>query len=504
MFKSKEKFLLLILLIAAAAVRGFLLFRDLEYDEIWSLENYAILPLTKIFSDLATPNNHPINTLLIKLLWFGKENFWMIRIGSLLFSLGSIGLLFLLGRKLFNRTAAWYAAVAGAFLPPMIISGTTARGYAGEIFFLLCFAYSLINSRRGSVIWSIAAAVSGLLAIISLPTAVLYIAPVAIFYLLYLWKKRKIFPVQTVIFSLAALLCAVWFSINFNSFIQQKQFKAEISCFNEFFQWFYSAMAENGIWLWLLPIIFIITTRRKICWILSAVILFPLAAAVITSPGPARVYLPAAAAGIMLCGSVSTAKKWRYHLMLILLIQQILISYPERTEEKKIGRILNAANLNNSIKIYPPTAGYPLRWNHPESVETFFTSLISAAQKDICILFVPEKDKISGVSLDGNTVSLPLPFSLQNNQPYVLRLQKTQIVPANTLAFAIFPPMPQENLKALYRNLNPAKVIFLNNWLTIPLKTAESEIHKYMMFAFILDRDVNFSKGYPVYIPLEK
>ena len=129
MFKQrrKEHIFLILLLTAAAAVRGFLLFRDLEYDEIWSLEKYAILSFSGIFSDLSTPNNHPVNTLLIKFLWFSRENFWSIRLGSMIFSLGTILLLWQLGRKLFSRTAAWYAATAGAFLPV-----PARNGYRGQ------------------------------------------------------------------------------------------------------------------------------------------------------------------------------------------------------------------------------------------------------------------------------------------------------------------------------------------------------------------------------------
>ena len=34
-----------------------------EYDELWSLRNYVTLPVAEIFRDVATPNNHTLNTL---------------------------------------------------------------------------------------------------------------------------------------------------------------------------------------------------------------------------------------------------------------------------------------------------------------------------------------------------------------------------------------------------------------------------------------------------------
>ena len=44
------------------------MYNALEYDELWSLQNYAPLSCGKILTDLGLPNNHPVNTLLMKLL----------------------------------------------------------------------------------------------------------------------------------------------------------------------------------------------------------------------------------------------------------------------------------------------------------------------------------------------------------------------------------------------------------------------------------------------------
>ena len=37
-----------------------------EYDEIWTVQHYRNLPVPAVFSDVATPNNHVLNTLGIK------------------------------------------------------------------------------------------------------------------------------------------------------------------------------------------------------------------------------------------------------------------------------------------------------------------------------------------------------------------------------------------------------------------------------------------------------
>ena len=40
--------------------------RGLEYDEIWTITNYIALSATQILSEIATPNNHTLHTLLVK------------------------------------------------------------------------------------------------------------------------------------------------------------------------------------------------------------------------------------------------------------------------------------------------------------------------------------------------------------------------------------------------------------------------------------------------------
>ena len=42
------------------------LYNALEYDELWSLQNYAPLSIGQILTDLGLPNNHPLNSLWLK------------------------------------------------------------------------------------------------------------------------------------------------------------------------------------------------------------------------------------------------------------------------------------------------------------------------------------------------------------------------------------------------------------------------------------------------------
>ena len=57
----------LLLVLSGIALRLYgLRTRNLEYDEIWTFAHYVKLPLREIFTELAVPNNHPLNTLFIK------------------------------------------------------------------------------------------------------------------------------------------------------------------------------------------------------------------------------------------------------------------------------------------------------------------------------------------------------------------------------------------------------------------------------------------------------
>ena len=46
------------------------MFISLAYDEIWTLLNFANLDFVRLLFDLELPNNHPLNSILIKLLTY--------------------------------------------------------------------------------------------------------------------------------------------------------------------------------------------------------------------------------------------------------------------------------------------------------------------------------------------------------------------------------------------------------------------------------------------------
>ena len=123
----KKNLTVLTIIVAALILRGLFLNRILEYDEIWTLKNYAPLDFTEIFQELATPNNHPVNTLIIKFISGFSGSFRCLRLGSLFFSFGTILLGGCCARRIYGRTAALYTMIALAVLPPFTVPPFASR-----------------------------------------------------------------------------------------------------------------------------------------------------------------------------------------------------------------------------------------------------------------------------------------------------------------------------------------------------------------------------------------
>ncbi|MBR7131619.1 MAG: glycosyltransferase family 39 protein [Lentisphaeria bacterium] len=505
MDKKRELLFLTGILVAAVICRGLLLGRDLEYDEIWSLMNYSQLPVGKIFTDLATPNNHPLNTVLIKLLWFSRDYPWTIRLGSLFFSLGSVVLLYALGKMFYRRYGAWYAAAAGAFLPPLIVSGATARGYAGQLFFLLLCAYALLKCRKGSLFWSISAAASGIAAILALYSSILYLFPLGIFFLLYQFRKRRILPVHWITFSLAALLAAAWYGMNFTSFRQSQQFQEHIGSFTAFYCWLDSALAYNAIAPAIVPLAWFCRRKKRLPFILVTLIVFPLLAAAVTAPAPGRVYLPGIAAAILLLVPGCKLKKFRLPATVLLLAMQIAVSWKVLPDTKVINEMINYDQCRGIITLYGANESFPVAWNHPRAVEIFFRQLSAGSAMDRCMLFTAEK-QISGVNAAGDTRFMNIaqnkfiPVS-GNTPPYLLSLQKTSNVAENSTAFLLLPPAPAAVTAAKLKSIKAKELLYLNCWLTTPLSAPDGTIHRFALVTFTASEAQVYPKELPIFIP---
>ncbi|MCW5898768.1 MAG: glycosyltransferase family 39 protein [Flavobacteriales bacterium] len=127
-FAHKRSVLLLIL--AGAALRAWLMPAAITYDEAFTWTYYASRPLHVILSDLSYPNNHILHTLLVKLfttvLGVGTIS---LRLPAFLAGVAVMPLFYLFVRATFNRYIALMALAMVAASGPLIEYGALARGY---------------------------------------------------------------------------------------------------------------------------------------------------------------------------------------------------------------------------------------------------------------------------------------------------------------------------------------------------------------------------------------
>ena len=162
--------------------------RGLEYDEFWTLTHYVPLSVSSILSALATPNNHPLNSLLMKasVLLFGPSPLSMrlpaFLAGALLLIPAGFAVWIATRRKTAVLITLALLSTNGAF----IHFGQTARGYSLQLLLLTFLLYLIVlhvkSDKDSFQLCGGIFATSGF-AIFALPTSILYIVPLAILHL---------------------------------------------------------------------------------------------------------------------------------------------------------------------------------------------------------------------------------------------------------------------------------------------------------------------------------
>ncbi len=112
-----------------------------DYDEAYTVVEYASRSWWTIISDYSLPNNHIFHSLLVRasLSLFGMHA-WSIRLPTLLAGLGIIIAVYILGRALYSPETGLVTAALAAFLPEVIRYSISARGYSlVGLFTLLLF-----------------------------------------------------------------------------------------------------------------------------------------------------------------------------------------------------------------------------------------------------------------------------------------------------------------------------------------------------------------------------
>ena len=166
--KFPESVGLILTIFIGILLRGFYIDQPMRFDESFTFLNYVNKNWGQVFNYTA-PNNHILNTILIKLsttVWGGHP--FVIRLPALIFGISSIPLIYLICRNLGSK--GYIAALILAVHPYLILFSTNARGYSAIVFFTLLFIYiSIIFTKNVNKKIIFILALIGSLGLLSLP-----------------------------------------------------------------------------------------------------------------------------------------------------------------------------------------------------------------------------------------------------------------------------------------------------------------------------------------------
>ena len=163
--------------------------RDFWFDEALTLLNFAMMGSpARIYSNYVIPNNQIIHTIFlhewIKLPTLGFRSDFFFRLLPLLFSAGTLGLLYFRFKSICGKAPLIISLSALAVSSPFLIYATALRGYIMGAFFTvltLCFALDL--ARRASLKNMLLYFFSSLLLVGTIPSNLLASAGIVLYVL---------------------------------------------------------------------------------------------------------------------------------------------------------------------------------------------------------------------------------------------------------------------------------------------------------------------------------
>ncbi len=491
------------LLLLAFFLRIPFLTGSLEYDEIWSLEFFTPLPITQILRDFSLPNNHPLNTLLLKFC-FVKDHLWVGRLPTFLAGLGSVILAGMLALRLAGRKAAILTMLFCAVSPQLIRYSYPARGYGLQLFFILLFCYAALHAERPGWKWSLLLLAAGILAVNSVSTALLFLLAPGLY---CAWnclrhgfrREYRAWWAATAIFA-GYCLWFVW--ANFDALQGARQFGDVLTPAN-YPQWLLKNILALCLWPGLL--LFAVKPDRKNI-LLLLFILFPLAISLFTHGGPPRIWLPAlvmsyiiAARGlILLTRSARRHQKWAKLLPggLVLLLLIAIIQSGNRTEWihvewREMFQELQPIPIDTFV-VYGANDGYPIVWNSDRAaLPDFLKRILHPHLQSRGLLMIN-----SGTNLDGQDRVyrvIKTPSGLVPRMIYGPHFEGAyyDLIPADgkepsgEWLIAVIRPLPEPQFNSIVEQLGCVHpdLLKLNTWLTRILHL-KGKTFRYGLFAF--------------------
>lgn len=403
-------------------------FSSLAYDEIWTLSNFAPLKIRQLLFDLELPNNHPLNSILIKFIASFDPPVEFIRLPNLLANLGSIALVGIMLKRFYGQVAAWMGMVFMSINAPLVVFSMQARGYSLQIFFLLLFAYGIIAlqekdlSKKRRWIFSLLIVLGSSCAMITLPTSSLYLAGIV----LILWNYKK-WGVKNVsgagVIVLAGVLALLYILLNYHGLMAARKWGTALSGSREFFCW----LGETLYWVLpggVLPFtLWGIWCQRKNSWGLAAALLLIFLSACFTNGGGARVYLPltvlAAFYGAIGFAGIYARLANSGNKRKIITLAAILLSAGSYVYQLPLWKLPNYHPLlaevekipSGTLIIYPAGDSYPVLWNSQGKAAQYYSNSLQDQSLQRTLLLINRNSVISGADETFAEKNLPLPFS---------------------------------------------------------------------------------------------
>lgn len=418
--------------------------RFLEYDEVWTFQFYVPLPWHEIFTDLATPNNHCLNSLLIKGLCSVSPDCTagLIRLPALAAGILTLLLaLWAVWKTARQSGALLMTAVWLSFQMDLIHYSRTARGYSLQCFFVLAFFLLLVRPARSSGTWKTALLlfVCAVGACLSVTSGLIFAGACGAAWLLcFAIARRKkktgsVFPAvsekggwKSVLAAGIAFLvfAGLWYGSQYAKLKQGQQFGETLSGPSDFLRFCGSTLA--GLHL---PLLLILTAaglfvrkRNPFRFLFSFTLIFcglVLLSALATKAGPLRVYLPlyapltvsGAVAVTVLCRAVRRPN-WSLPAGLLAALVPLSV-FPEDLKNAELpGSEHIAAEVmretpKDTAVIYRRGDEVPVLFNCPESARDLQSRLQASAGLS-GLLVMGRRDVLEVMDGRGRNVDVPL------------------------------------------------------------------------------------------------
>jgi mannosyltransferase len=146
---KRTALILLLILLAATALRLYRLNDGLWLDEILTDVSFVRMPAAQIVTTFESENQHFLYSLMAHAAYqaFGPSP-WALRLPAVIFGVGSILALYLFARQVTSVTEALSAAALLAFSYHHVWFSQNARGYTGLLFWTLVSSWLLLVSLK--------------------------------------------------------------------------------------------------------------------------------------------------------------------------------------------------------------------------------------------------------------------------------------------------------------------------------------------------------------------